>query len=60
MAELNVVRKKKSPLPWILLAVLLLGLIAYLFLRNSAATTTGTTQQEDSTISYDSSRQSAP
>jgi F0F1-type ATP synthase assembly protein I len=60
MAELNVVKKRKSPLPWILLALLLLGLIAYLFLRNSAATPDDNGVRQDSTISYDSSGQNAP
>lgn len=53
MAELNVVRKKKSPLPWVLLALLVLGLLAWLLLRSgdtvittgpAAADTTGTYQ----------------
>jgi hypothetical protein len=57
MAELNVVKKRKSPLPWILLAVLLLGLIAYLLLRNSADTPEGSTVQQDSTLSYNGSSQ---
>ncbi len=60
MAELHVVKKKGSPLPWIVLALLLLGLIAYLLLRNNATTPDGTAVQADSTISYDSSRQSTP
>lgn len=35
MAELDVVRKKKSPLPWILLALLLVALVAFLVWNNS-------------------------
>lgn len=35
MAELDVVRKKKSSLPWILLALLLIALIAFLVWNNS-------------------------
>ena len=58
MAELNVVKKRKSPLLWILLAILLLGLIAYLLSRNSAETPEGTTMQQDSTLSYNNPSQS--
>lgn len=57
MAELNVVRKKKSPLPWIILALLVLGLLAWLLLRNSdtvttipaTADTTGTYERQNNT-----------
>ena len=35
MAELDVVRKKKSPLPWILLGLLLLALVAFLIWNNT-------------------------
>ncbi|GAA4338766.1 hypothetical protein [Flaviaesturariibacter amylovorans] len=34
MAELLVQRKKKSALPWILLALIILGIIGYLLWRN--------------------------
>ena len=34
MADLDVQRKKKSPLPWILLVLLIVALIAYLLWRN--------------------------
>ncbi len=33
MANLDVQRKKKNPLPWVLLGLLLLGLIAFLVWR---------------------------
>ncbi len=56
MAELDVVRKKKSPLPWILLGLLLLALVAFLIWNNSrdgevtpAPTVTDTTQRVDTT-----------
>ena len=35
MADLDVVRKKKSSLPWILLALLLVALVAFLVWNNS-------------------------
>jgi hypothetical protein len=35
MAELDVVRKKKSVFPWVLLGLLLLGLVAYLVWNNT-------------------------
>jgi len=38
MAELDVVRKKKSPLPWILLALLVIAIIAFLVWNNMADT----------------------
>ncbi len=60
MAELHVVKKKKSPLLWVLLALLILGLIAYLLLRNEAATPDATPARADSAMGYDSSRPSAP
>ena len=34
MAELDVQRKKKSPLPWILLIVAILAVLAYFLLNN--------------------------
>ena len=34
MADLDVQRKKKSPLPWILLALLILALVAFLIWNN--------------------------
>ncbi len=54
MAELDVVRKKKSPLPWILLGLLLLALVAFLIWNNSrdgevTPAGTDTTQQVDTT-----------
>ena len=45
-------RKKKSMLPWILIALLILGIIGYLIWRTNYAgqtTTTTTTQQEQTT-----------
>ncbi len=35
MAELDVVRKKKSMLPWLLLGLLLIALVAFLVWNNS-------------------------
>jgi hypothetical protein len=35
MAQLDVQKKKSNPLPWILLALLVLGIIGYLIWRNS-------------------------
>ena len=35
MAELDVVRKKKSMLPWLLLALLLIALVAFLVWNNT-------------------------
>ena len=34
MADLDVQRKKNSPLPWILLALLILALVAFLLWNN--------------------------
>jgi hypothetical protein len=44
MAELHVQKKRSSPLPWILLALLILGIVGYLVWRNSnkAETVPGT------------------
>lgn len=60
MAELDVVRKKKSAFPWILLALLLVGLVAYLVWNNTrdnddaavAPATTDTTGVVDTSTSY--------
>jgi hypothetical protein len=35
MAELDVQRKKKSPLPWILLIIAVLAVLAYFLLNNN-------------------------
>ncbi|HEY0060378.1 MAG TPA: hypothetical protein VGB56_14670 [Flavisolibacter sp.] len=35
MAELDVQRKKKSPLPWILLIIAILAVLAYFLLNNN-------------------------
>lgn len=35
MAELDVQRKKKSPLPWILLILAILAVLAFLLLNNN-------------------------
>lgn len=35
MAEIHVQPKKKSPLPWILLGLLILAIIAFFLLRNT-------------------------
>jgi len=42
MAELDVQRKKKSPLPWILLIVAILAILAYFLLNNDKEVTDGT------------------
>jgi lipopolysaccharide export system protein LptC len=34
MAELLVQRKKRSPLPWVILALLILAIVGYLIWRN--------------------------
>lgn len=61
MAELNVVRKKKSPLPWILLALIILGIIGYLVWRNSEGIDTiGAPTTADTTIRYDTANTPAP
>lgn len=62
MAELNVVRKKKSPLPWILLVLLVLAIIAFLMFRDSDDTVVGNEVQQgaDTTITYDTTGTSAP
>lgn len=44
MAELDVVKKKKSPLPWIILILIVLALLAFLLVNRSddnAAVTPG-------------------
>jgi len=43
MAELDVQRKKSNPWPWIILALLILGIIGYLVWRNSNDNNAGTT-----------------
>jgi hypothetical protein len=43
MAELDVVRKKKSPLLWILLALLVIAIIGYLIWNSSNQAATATT-----------------
>jgi hypothetical protein len=44
MAEINIERKQRSMMPWLLAGVLLLGLLWFLFARNSNdATVAGTT-----------------
>lgn len=60
MAELHVVKKKKSPLPWILLALLVLGIIAYLLLRTDSGVTNTAAPAADSAINYDTAGQAAP
>ena len=60
MAELNVVRKKKSPFPWILLALVVLGIIAYLVFRNNDVVPDSMEQAADSTISYERNDTLAP
>ena len=60
MAELHVVKKRKSPFPWILLLLLVLGLLAYFLLRNDTGVTRDATTVQDSTLTYDTSRQGAP
>lgn len=58
MAELDVVRKKKSPLPWILLGLLLLALVAFLIWNNTrdtaveGAPVTDTTTYNTDTATY--------
>lgn len=60
MAELNVVRKKKSPLPWILLALVILGILAYLLLRQAEPDTTVAPTTTDTGYTYDSVNSPAP
>jgi len=36
MAEINIERKDRSPLPWLLAGVLLVGLVWFLFARGSS------------------------
>ncbi|MEO6070233.1 MAG: hypothetical protein ABIN57_11615 [Chitinophagaceae bacterium] len=55
MANLDVQRKKKSPLPWILLTLAVLAIVGYLIWRqynnheaNEATPTTTTTTQDSS------------
>ena len=57
MAELHVVKKKRSLLLWVLLLLFVLGLIAYLLLGNRAAAPGSSPVQQDSMLRYDSSRQ---
>lgn len=35
MADLDVVKKRKSPLPWIILALIIVALLAFLLLNNN-------------------------
>lgn len=60
MAELNVVRKKKSPLPWILIALVVLGLLAYFLLRDAAPDTAVSPTTTDTGYTYDSANSPAP
>lgn len=53
MAELNVVRKKKSPWPWILLALVILAVLAYLLFRNNDVVPDNVEQKADSAVSYE-------
>jgi lipopolysaccharide export system protein LptC len=55
MANIDVQRKKSSPLPWIILAVIILGILAY-FLWSRNAHTATTPAVTDSTQVYDSTR----
>ena len=52
MANLDVQRKKKSPLPWILLTLVILAIAGYLIWRqynnNQTGNTTTTTTQDSS------------
>lgn len=58
MADLDVVRKKKSPLPWILLGLLLVALVAFLIWNNTrdntvdGAPVTDTTTYNTDTATY--------
>lgn len=55
MAELHVQRKKKSPLPWILLALIILALVAFLIWNNREKIDNATDPvTADSTITTDS------
>ncbi len=53
MANIDVQRKKSSPLPWIILVLVILGLVAY-FLWNRSHNA-GTTTVTDSTQVHDTS-----
>lgn len=59
MAELDVERKKKSMLPWVILGLLLLALVAFLIWNNTrdndvdaAPVTTDSTNVVDTTTTY--------
>ena len=57
MAELDVERKKKSILPWILLALLLVAVIAYFVWNNSRVDDTGVAPAAyDTTLQTDTTR----
>ena len=51
MAELDVQRKKKSPLPWILLIIAILAILAYFLTRNNDVVDEG-----PAPVTYDSSQ----
>jgi CHASE3 domain sensor protein len=59
MAQIDVQRKKKSPLPWIIIALIVLGALAYyLWSRNNDTNvidTTNTTQDSTNNIGRDTS-----
>ena len=54
MADLDVQRKKKSPLPWILLALIILAVVAFLLWNNRDEIDNATTPvATDTTITMD-------
>lgn len=61
MANIDVQRKKSSPLPWIILVVIILGILAF-FLWNRYNHTGGatTTTVTDSTQVYDTTTKTYP
>jgi cytochrome c-type biogenesis protein CcmH/NrfG len=56
MANIDVQRKKSSPLPWIVLAVIILGILAYFLWNRYNHTGATTTTVTDSTQVHDTTR----
>jgi hypothetical protein len=60
MAELDVVRKKNSMLPWLLLALLLIALVVFLVWNNSRDNNVATPAVTDSTAVVDTTGRVMP